>query len=666
MAIIFLLPLLILFPIVEFAIVFGYVTNGALTMYSTILSLALLLSAWFAGGWWTLLCTVPLFIVMFLYASRRDGPEREPSANARAAKDKMISTFGFAIQNLSSVVSSAFASAGGLLLAGGLILIPILGMSLVVYAISVWNWSPDRLTEESDTNPVWAVMDKLGWSFPTVTKDSDLIMSTLATVWKWFRTTFADTWFDMLTFTSYVLKMLTPAWNFGLDFVQESVPLFYDTFKNCSASVLDDTRGIVEHAGVALRDYTKPFAGGNFSEIQPGDFTEASRAAAETLSFTAGVLKKDFLCYCENKHVDRILDIVFFEPHMTDTFEALFQNTTAAVVGTTSAVLRLFPPYREDPISAMIGPSGTADYLVGIAQSLACIVDRWLFIVLRHAGNLLGEIPHVSLTIDEDEVPTSGVFTGLMGLTGYMLNAGLHLLYAVVRFIWSFIQSDKYPFHAADYTMGGLDDEVGGVLSAFASSMFWCFEKVRMLIAGQGEQRPLSYAVEDATCERLPPNFIFMASCALMEGFTVLTSLASSTLGFSVGYLATVGRVFHTQHAQHANATATWGAFAIDTAAFLENATAIVDLDVPVVIQFANTSVSASDFASTFYTLSSVAQPPRVFLYTPNPRAELACLVDYNMTNVQWSDGLEKRGGCEPGDTSTRLLGLLPDVQGSG
>ena len=642
MAIIFLLPLLILFPIVEFAIVFGYVTHGALSMYSTILSLALLLSAWFAGGWWTLLCTVPLFIVMFLYASRRDGPDHEPSADARAAKDKMISTFGFAIQNLVGVVSSAFGSVSSLLLAGGLILIPVLGVSLVVYAISVWGWNPDRLTEETNTNPVWAFMDKMGWSFPTVKEDSDLIMSTLATVWKWFRTTFADTWFDTVTFTSYVLKMITPAWNFGLDFIQESVPLFYDTFKNCSASVLDDTRGIVEHAGVALRDYTKPFTGANISSIQPDAFIPASRAAAETLSFTTDVLKKDFLCYCENKHVDRVLDIVFFESRMTDTFESLFQNTTAAAVSAVSATLRLFPPYNEDPISALIGPSGTADYLVGITQSLACIVDRWLFLVLRHAGNLLGELPGIHLVIDEDEVPTSGIFTGLVGLTGYTLNAALHLLYAVVRFIWSFIQSDKYPFHASDYTMGDLDDEVGGVLSAFASSLFWCFEKVSLLIAERGDERPMSVAVEDATCERLPPNFMFMASCALMETGTVLTSLASSTLGFSIGLLAVIGNVFHGDHVG-----SSWGRFAIDTATFFENATAIVDLDLPVIIQFVNTTAGASDYTETFYTLASVAQLPRFFQYTPNPRAELACLVDYDMHDVLWSDDLVGRGGCE-------------------
>ena len=653
MAIVFLLPLFILFPIVEFAIIFGYRTNGQLSLYSTMLSLALLFIAWFAGGWWTLLCTVPLFVVMFLYASRRDGPESELSADARAAKGKMVSTSLFAIQNLWGVVTAAFASMSSLLLAGGLILIPLLGVSLIVYAISVWDWSPDGLTEENDTNPVWAFMDKMGWSFPTVKKDSDIIMSTLASVWGWFRTTFADSWFDTVTFVSYVMKMITPAWNFGLDFVQESVPLFVDTFMNCSASVLDDTRGIVMHAGVALRDYTKPFAGANISSIEPEDFETASRAAAETLSFTAEVLKRDFLCYCENKHVDRVLDIVFFEPHMTDTFEALFQNTTAAVVSTTSAVLRLFPPYKEDPISALIGPSGAADYLVGIAQSLACIIDRWLFLVLRHAGNLLRDLS-LPLEIDEDEVPTSGIFTGLVGLTGYMLNAALHLIYAAVRFIWSFIQPDKYPFHASDYTMGELDDQVGGVLSAFASSIFWCFEKVSLLIAGRGDERPMSDAVEDAVCERLPPNFMFMASCALMEVGTLITSLTSSTLGFSVGLLAVIGNVFHTHHA---TPLATWGAFAIDTATFLENATAIVDLDIPVVIQFVNTTAGPSDFTETFYTLASVAQLPRDFQYSPNPRAELACLVNYDMHDVRWGDKLEDRGECH---TTRECWGYFP------
>ena len=547
---------LLCFPLVEFFLMFGYLTKGPLPMYITVVSLLLGGFAVLVGGFATLAVTIPVAVLLFVYVSHSDTrPERTPGMHAHLAKQKMTDVIKFSMLRMQKVISSLGSGVLATLAAGGIILILFFGASLIVYVISVYGWDTERLTNESDTNPFWAFMDKMGWSFPAVHTDSDIIMSCLASIWRWFRGTFANFVFDILNFVRIVVSVITPAWNFGLDYVQESTPRFYDTFTNCSADVLTDTRDIMRLTGAAFGDYVKPFAAGDLGKIYPENFTDASKHAAETVTLIASTVKKDILCYCDNGLVIDIADIIFFEPRMEDTIEHLFQNVTSTWVSGIGAVIRTFPPYNKNPFEALLGPDGTMQFWLGALRSVACIVDRWIFLVLRQALNFIANVIETILAdlkipdalplhVYADEVPVTGFFTAFMGLWSFLVEAVVHVPYSMAMFIYDI--AEKKEFDVTKYNMQDAMSRVDGVASHYATAMYWVLDKIRMFFTGEGNERPMDIGVFDATCEQLPANVMFMVSCFVFEWISVLTSAVSALLGYIVGFLAVVGNVIYT------------------------------------------------------------------------------------------------------------------------
>ena len=625
----FVLVIIVCFPIVEFFALFGYLTRGPLPMYSTVISLLMLLAALVVGGVSTLVATIPVVLLMFVYAARGEETEREPNIHAVLAKQEMVGVSKLAIRSAKDLVSAMGAGVMRVLAIGGVIMIALLGVSLIVYAISVLGWGSSRLTKETDTNPVWAVVHKLGWSFPHVDEGSDIIMTTLAILWRWFRTSFADALYSVLTFTRIVLSVVTPAWNFGLDYVQESIPRFYDTFRNCSGSVLDDTQLIIKGVGAGLTAFTKPFANStSISSIYPEQFRPMSKAYAEALSTATSIAKRDVVCYCDNLVIDDLADIVFFEPHMTDTFESLFQNVTSVFVTASGGILRLFPPYNENPLPTYIGPDGTLQHVLGITRSIGCIIDRWIFLVLRHGVNLValtvdaiipGLETALPLYIHEDEVPVTGVYTMFIGWMGYLLNTAIHIPYAVSMFLFDSLKG--VTFDVKQYNMHDRKEEIEGVFAHFASALFWVLDKVRLFLIGHGDHRPLDIGVSDATCQEEPANFMFMFSCFWFEYFKTVSSLINGLLGFFTGFLAvTANVVFIVQHnqtyysPQPEGFVHTFSLFASETATFFEQSVAAPWVDAPVTLRYTNTTPGGSDFTSTFYTIASVPQLPIDFI----------------------------------------------------
>ena len=567
---------------------------------------------------WLLIVVCPLLVLLLLTilvtTEGPEGPEgpEERSRDIVVSLKNQLELFGMNLLDKLMIIWEKVKDVMvQITTAGSFITIILVTGAIIVYLVVVWGF-PDN----------WILKPLEALGFNVDLHDSDFVMDMLNSGWEWCADTAIDILFSIANVVRMVGSIVVPVWNFLLDVIQEAGPKLGKTFYDC-APTLSDVHGIMSTTQIAMAGYGGALTLGR--PATPSDFRNATKLSARALTESVVLLHTSTVCVCNNTAVEKVLSIILFPPYMTDTFADLFYHFIGVIVRALSVIRSIVD--QNDPMHHLLAPlsadaPGLWGHLVGTVRSLGIIVDRWIFLVLKNAANLIGEISIIKgIPLHIETTPTTGIFAFLVSCVGYIGDVLLHIPIAMGSFIWTIVGDAELNIDPIEPMSRWISD--------FVTSTHWVAEKIILFIGGDGAIDP-HRDVTGSACSEMPPEPVFMVSCSLYASLGAMFGTVDSILSFVVGYLAIIAHELAVETKNHTSIVDTWEMIALRTSAYVEKSTMIPPSRGPSLITHDGR------------TLVRIAELPYLFAEgrEPNPRTTKICYTDFAMdlTKLHWSD----------------------------